>query len=266
MKSKGILEQIARTVRQDYPGDAGGAAAGGLRIIRRRISRKLTRRLAGGFQVIAEVKKGSPSRGIFRKDFDPLALARQYAAGGAAAVSIVTERRFFYGNPRWIPAIRQEVSLPLLRKDFILTPRQVIESYNLGADLVLLISALLGNDSLTSLAGLCRQLGMEILLEVHDPMELERLADLDLVPDLLGFNNRNLRDFSVDIRRSLQLKKEVDRRFHWGNRPVYLISESGIRSGGDIRRLQEAGFNGALVGESLITAPDSREVLERWLN
>ena len=205
--------------------------------------------------LIAEVKRASPSRGLLAPHFDPQGLARIYAGSGASAISVLTDERYFKGHLDHLRQVAREVKeirpaempLPVLRKDFIFDPYQVYEARCAGADAVLLITAALEPDRLYQLQALVQQLGMAALIEVHDREELN--AALDCGPHLLGINNRNLKDFSVDLETTLHLRTLIPER-------VCLVSESGIHTPEDVRLLASAGVDAVLVGEALVTAPD----------
>lgn len=197
--------------------------------------------------LIAEIKRASPSRGVLRADFDPLALATVYAANGAAALSVLTDVRFFGGDLAHLTAVRAAVSVPALRKDFVLDPYQVYEARAAGADAVLLIAAALDDARLADLHALIAGLGMAALVEVHDEAELGRA--LALGAPLIGVNNRDLRTFSVDLETTERLARLLPAG-------VILVAESGIVSGADVRRMGAAGARAVLVGEALVTAPD----------
>lgn len=202
-----------------------------------------------GVSLIAEVKRASPSKGLLCPDFSPLGLARTYAANGAAAISVLTDFRFFQGGLDHLARIRHglAVEIPLLRKDFVFDPYQVDEAYGYGADAILLIAAVLPDDSLTQLMGRTRELGMASVVEVHAEEELERLLPLE--PAVIGINNRDLRDFSVDLNTFGRLRTRVPD-------DTVAVAESGVRTTEDVRRLAGMGADAVLVGEALITAPD----------
>jgi indole-3-glycerol phosphate synthase len=198
-------------------------------------------------RVIAEVKKASPSKGLIRPDFDPVAIAQTYAANGAVALSVLTDEKYFQGQLRFLQAIGQAVALPLLRKDFIIDAYQVYESRVAHADALLLIAAALDVAHLGDLLALAHELAMVALLEVHTVEELERV--LPLRPRLIGINNRDLRTFHTDIATTLRLLPLMPA-------DVVVVSESGINTPADIARLQEKGVHAFLIGESLMRAPD----------
>ena len=211
----------------------------------------------GEFLTIAEVKKGSPSRGIIRGDFDPLSIARAYEEGGASAISVVTEKNFFFGDKDCLRRIKKAVPLPLLRKDFIVHEYQVYESYNLGADFILLIAACLSRAELRNLQRASESLGMRALVEIHDREDLEKALQAE--PRLLGINNRDLETFDVDWTTSLRLRPLVPPG-------IPVISESGLQSHDQIRALQDAGFSGVLVGEHLMRREDPRGPLRELIH
>jgi indole-3-glycerol phosphate synthase len=200
-----------------------------------------------GIHVIAEVKKASPSKGILKDDLDPETLVRAYEQGEASAVSVLTEQDHFLGSIEVLELVRNQVALPILRKDFITDAYQVVQARAAGADSFLLIVGLLDSIQLKTLIEVGRAWQMEPLVEVHDLRELHAALDADA--KLIGINNRDLTTFRVNIETSLQLVKSIPR-----DRAV--ISESGIRTREDIMRLSNAGINGFLIGESLITAAD----------
>lgn len=202
---------------------------------------------SGWTTVIAEVKKGSPSKGLIRPDFDPLDIAETYEKNGAACLSVLTEEKFFLGDLRYLALIREQVRLPLLRKDFLFDPYQVFEARAAGADAILLIAAMLERAQIEELAGIARELSLDVLLEVHDEDELETAIATDCT--LIGINNRNLRTFVTDLATTERLIPMIpaDR---------FIVAESGITTRDDILRLQTAGAHGFLIGESLMREED----------
>ncbi len=215
--------------------------------------RALQQRLAqGDAGVIAEIKKASPSKGLLRADFDPEAIAVSYARGGAACLSVLTDEDFFQGHDLNLQLARKACDLPVLRKDFMIDPFQIWESRMLGADCVLLIVAALSDDRLDELNALARELGMDVLVEVHDGEELERA--LVLKPDLLGINNRNLRTFETDIGTTLRLRDRVPES-------ALLVTESGIGTREDVETMRAQGVHCFLVGESFMRADNPGEKL-----
>ncbi len=214
---------------------------------------------APGVALIAEVKKASPSRGVIRPQFDAVALARTYAENGAAALSVLTDANYFQGRLAFIPEIsaalkKAGLTRPLLRKDFIFDPYQIYEARAAGASAVLLIAAVLKDAEMELLFHLARKLGLTVLLEVHNRAELERI--LPLRPRLIGVNNRDLRDFSVDLNTSIKLRPHIPAE-------TVMVAESGIRTRTDVERLAAAGIDAILVGEAIVRQRDvGRKVRE----
>jgi len=198
-------------------------------------------------RLIAEVKQASPSRGILCPNLDPVELAKKYAQGGAAAISVLTEANYFEGSIDHLVAIREEISLPLLRKDFIFDPYQVYESRAYGADALLLIVAILSQEQLEELLSLSHNLGLKCLVEVHSQGEVERA--LRSQAKIIGINNRNLSTFTIDINTTRRLLPLIPRG-------RIVVSESGIRNRSDVEKLKGWGVNAVLVGEALVTAGD----------
>ncbi len=216
----------------------------------------IRRDMDGPIRVIAEVKKASPSKGIIRADMDPVDIARRYAGAGASAISVLTEEDFFQGDPGYLTQIREAVTLPLLRKDFIVEPYQVVEARVLGADACLLIVSLLDDVGLESLIRLGRDLGMTALVEVHTAEEIARA--LASSAEVIGINNRNLKTFVTDLQTTLSLAGRIS-----SDRVV--VSESGIGGPGDMARLADT-VDAVLVGETLMRAPDPGEKLRELLH
>ncbi len=208
---------------------------------------RLRRAAASGSAIIAEVKKGSPSKGIIRADFDPVAIARSYERGGASCLSVLTDERYFFGSLDYLGQIRAAVALPLLRKDFIIDPYQVYQARLAGADAILLIAAALDDRTLQELAELAAALTLDTLLEVHDREELERALTLPV--DLIGINNRNLQTFETDLSVTESLAQKIPAA-------QLAVAESGIHSRADIERLRRAGAGAFLIGESLMREDD----------
>lgn len=202
---------------------------------------------SGGTAIIAEVKKGSPSKGVIRADFDPLAIAACYAENGAACLSVLTDAHFFLGRLEYLTGIRQAVDIPLLRKDFVFDPYQVYEARVAGADAILLIAAMLELSQLRDLAALAGELSLDVLLEVHDERELETALATDC--KLVGINNRSLRTFVTDLGTTERLARLVPAE-------RLVVAESGINTRGDIVRLLDAGAKAFLIGESLMREAD----------
>ena len=206
--------------------------------------------------LIAEVKKASPSAGVIAEAFDPVAIARAYESAGAHALSVLTDRDFFQGSLAFLNRIRSEVTLPLLRKDFIIHEVQLAEASVAGADAVLLIVAALEQERLEALYEEALRLQLEVLVEVHDATELDRA--LDLGASLIGINNRNLTTFEVDLATTESLSEEVPEG-------VILVCESGIKTRADCQRAFDSGCNAILVGETLMRAPDVHACVEDLL-
>jgi indole-3-glycerol phosphate synthase len=205
--------------------------------------------------LIAEVKKASPSKGVLIENFDPLALAQTYTAGGASAISVLTDVRFFQGSLKFLEGIRQTQAsgpqaAPLLRKDFLIDPYQVYEARAYGADALLLIAAALDDPTMAALLALTHELGMQALVEVHNERELERA--LAVGASVIGVNNRDLHSFVTQLETTERLAARLPAQ----DRPL-LVSESGISSAADVARLASYGVDAILVGEALVTAPDT---------
>jgi indole-3-glycerol phosphate synthase len=215
----------------------------------RNFYRTLTRRHPRGVNVIGEIKRASPSAGLIREDFDPVRLAQEYEQAGAEAISVLTDEPYFQGKLAYIAQVKEAVSLPVLRKDFILEAYQVYESRAAGADAILLIAEALKPAQIMDLMILANSLTLTVLLEVHEMDSLLQYRSLIGFPQerysLLGINNRNLKTMTVDLNTSLRLGDLVENKSE-------LVSESGIKSRQDVERLIQAGFNGILIGETLM--------------
>jgi indole-3-glycerol phosphate synthase len=243
-----ILDEIVRHRRADVERARAARAEDALRATavyaepRRGFLAALRR---PGRHVIAEVKKASPSKGVIREDFEPVAIAREYAEAGASAISVLTEERYFQGRGEFLTAVRAAVALPLLRKDFIFDPYQIVEARALGADAILLILAMLDDADFRRLRDAAREVGVDALVEVHDEAELERA--LAGGAELIGVNNRNLRTFET----SLAVTERLAAR---AGPDVVLVGESGIDTPADIARLERCGVHRFLIGETLMRA------------
>ena len=224
---------------------------------RRTFSEALKR---SGLSVIGEIKRASPSKGIINGGVDPLQQLRLYQQGGADAVSILTERAFFGGGPEDFRALRARTELPLLRKDFLVSEVQIYESLFLGADALLLIAAALEKERLEALLSLTYSLGMEAIVEVHTEEELYAVLETDAT--ILGFNNRDLTTFAVDLRTTARLMAALRSSEGEGSRIV--VAESGVRNEEDAGYLAEAGVDAILVGEALMRASDPEELLRSF--
>ena len=207
---------------------------------------------AGRAAVIAEIKKASPSRGVLRENFDPPSIAASYATAGAACLSVLTDRQYFQGAPEYLAAARAACELPVLRKDFVVDPYQVVESRALGADAILLIVAALDDAQLTLLSAAAREFGMAVLVEVHDAHELERA--LTLSPHMIGINNRNLRTFETKLETTIELAPKVPKE-------TLVVTESGILAPADVALLRGRGVHAFLVGEAFMRAEDPGSAL-----
>ncbi|MDR3441022.1 indole-3-glycerol phosphate synthase TrpC [Telmatospirillum sp.] len=233
VKPKRSLAEL-RTAATDQPPPRGFATA-------------LTRAARTGYGLIAEIKKASPSAGLIRADFDPAALARAYAAGGATCLSVLTDTPYFQGQDRFLAAARDAVALPVLRKDFMIDPWQIAESRVLGADCVLVIMACLSDDQAREMEDAAIEFGMDVLIEVHDERELERA--LRLRSSLIGVNNRNLKIMRTDIATTERLAAMLPEG-------RVLIAESGLKTADDLARMARVGARRFLIGESLMRQPD----------
>ena len=205
-----------------------------------------------GISFICEVKKASPSKGLIAKDFNSVQQAKEYEAAGAAAISCLTEPNYFLGSNEYLTQIAKNVSLPVLRKDFTVSPAQLYEAKIIGADAVLLITALLDAGELKEYLAITKILGLDALTEVHDEAELA--AALNAGAEIIGVNNRNLRDFTVDLTTSIRLKKLVPPG-------ITFVAESGIKTRSDVAQLEAAGADAVLIGETLMRSGNVRATL-----
>lgn len=203
--------------------------------------------------VIAEVKKASPSRGVLTENFNPVQTALQYEAIQAAGISVLTDKDFFQGKAEFLTQIKQSVNIPVLRKDFIIDKIQVLEAERIGADAVLLIAAVLEGAQLQELYDYAAELGMEVLVEVHNEAEIEKVFN-NIKPDILGINNRDLKTFETDLTTTSRLKPYLPEG-------TLLVSESGVHTRADADYLREAGADGLLVGEGFMKSPDKKQFL-----
>lgn len=227
--------------------------------------------------LIAEVKKASPSAGVICKDFDPVRIAKEYEAAGASCLSVLTDEKFFQGSLDYLRQIRAAVKLPLLRKDFIIDERQILEAIEWGADAILLIVAILDDARLGKFHSLAKSAGLAVLVEVHDEQELERAQTMGA--DLIGVNNRDLKTFKVDLATTERLATQLfsvsgtgvpparlQEQPHWQDaRATMLVAESGIHTRADVERLAKCGAKAILVGESLMRGGDIRTKVNELL-
>ncbi len=209
-----------------------------------------------GVAIIAEAKKASPSKGVIAPDFDPVQIAVNYKQGGAHAMSVLTDVDFFQGSIEYIPLVRNMVDLPVLRKEFIIDPLQIEEAVAFGADAILLIAAILETSQLREFRLQAEESGLDVLVEIHNEQELEKT--LTAGSRLIGINNRNLNDFTVDLATTFRLQRQIPEE-------IPLVSESGISSRQDMLRLREAGITAALIGESLMRSREQSETLKQFL-
>ncbi|NUO80725.1 indole-3-glycerol phosphate synthase TrpC [candidate division KSB1 bacterium] len=212
-------------------------------------------RIANRLAVIAEMKKASPSAGVLRPSFDPLQIAQSYVAAGAEAISVLTDEEFFQGSLQYLERIRPFVDVPLLRKDFIISPYQIHEARAFGADAILLIVAALSHDDLYRLLEVTHELGMYALVEVHEAQEMEQALSVDA--KIIGINNRSLKTFEIDLRVTEQLAPRA-------GKDITLVAESGLRTESDVQRMKAAGVHALLVGTHFMQANDPGEALREF--
>jgi indole-3-glycerol phosphate synthase len=209
-----------------------------------------------GIQIIAEIKKASPSAGIIARDFDAVAIAREYASADVAAISVLTESDFFQGSLDILKNVRQHVATPMLRKDFIIDPYQIYQSKYYGADGILLIAAIFSQSELVDFLQLAKSLGMNALIEIHDEFELEKALTTEA--EIIGINNRDLKTFKVDVNTSLWLRQKIPA-------DKIVVSESGIKNHSQVLALENAGVDAILIGETLMRADHKKECIQMLL-
>lgn len=261
MSTPDILHKILQTKQEEIAARSAGrsleslkAAAAQASPVRGFVRSMKARIAAGDPAVIAEIKKASPSKGIIRPDFDPPAIAQSYAAGGAACLSVLTDTQYFQGHEDYLQAARAACELPVIRKDFIVDPYQVYEARAINADCILLIVAALEDSRMAELYALATELGMDVLVEVHDREEMERALRLDL--PLVGVNNRNLRTFETSLQTTIDLLTDVPEG-------VLLVTESGIHTQADIALMRDHQVHAFLVGEAFMRAEDPGAALRQ---
>ncbi|MDL1871054.1 indole-3-glycerol phosphate synthase TrpC [Deltaproteobacteria bacterium PRO3] len=248
------LEELEHYKRQLRPEDAKERAKDAA--YRPLSLAKALREAPGAFAVIAEIKRQSPSKGVLRADFDPVGIARGYEEAGAAALSVLTDEHFFGGHLEHLRQVRQAVKLPLLRKDFLWDPYQIYVAREAGADAILLIAAMLGRWQMEDLQGLAEELGLSVLVEVHDAAEAERAAGIGA--KIVGINNRDLKTFKVDVGLTEALLPKLPAA-------AVKVSESGLDSAEVLKRLKAAGADAFLIGEAFMKAPHPGEALKGFL-
>jgi indole-3-glycerol phosphate synthase len=246
-----VAESKARVSIADLERRAAGHAPRGW-------ARALRNKAAAGLAIIAELKKASPSKGLIRVDFDVEWLAKRYEAGGAAALSVLTDGPYFQGSLRNLELASAAVGLPCLRKDFTVDRYQIVEARAHGGGAILLIAAALNNAELDEFASEAHRLGLDVLCEVHNGEELDRVLAMDEAPDAIGVNNRDLRTFEVRMETSMELAGRIPRG-------LVRVAESGIHTAAELARLRNAGFDAFLIGESLMRAADPATALEALL-
>ncbi|WP_078596913.1 indole-3-glycerol phosphate synthase TrpC [Evansella clarkii] len=206
--------------------------------------------------IIAEVKQASPSKGLLTKNFDPVKIAGEYEQLAIDAVSVLTDERFFKGHSSHLTAVKESTSLPVLRKDFIIHENQIKQSVQMGADAILLIAAILGKTQIQEYLGMAEELGLDVLVEVHDEEELEKVLSGSR-PKMIGVNNRDLKTFHTSLQTSARLRELVPE-------DILFISESGVKTQEDIKYLENIKADGLLIGEAFMTASDRKMLLEQW--
>ena len=243
-----LKRRYSRTALNDLVAEQGG-----VRGFQRNLRSKVTSGRAG---VIAEIKKASPSKGLIRADFNPAWIAREYAEGGAACLSILTDEQYFQGHNDYLKAARAACTLPVIRKDFLINDLQIIEARAIGADCVLLIAAALSPAQLAELYACATELGMDVLVEIHNREELQQVLSVKLgEPLLLGINNRNLRTFETSLETTLDLLPLLPKHCE-------VVTESGIAVPADVQRMRDANVHRFLIGESLMRQPSPGTALK----
>jgi indole-3-glycerol phosphate synthase len=261
MSTPDILQKILRTKQEEIAARSAirslaqlqeaAASASAVRGFEQSMRNRIA---AGDSAVIAEIKKASPSKGLIRADFDPPAIAASYERGGAACLSVLTDAQYFQGSESYLQAARVACQLPVIRKDFIVDPYQVVEARAIGADCILLIVAALADAQMMDLYALAMELGMDALIEVHDKDELERALRLNA--PLIGINNRNLRTFETSLQTTIELLPDVPD-------DVLLVTESSIHTPADVQLMREHGVHAFLVGEAFMRADDPGSELKK---
>jgi indole-3-glycerol phosphate synthase len=253
-----ILEQILEKKREEVAALRDRPPFERLIVERRSLAAALHRPPGAAVRVLAEIKRASPSAGPIRPDADPVAIAREYETSGAAAISVLTDRTFFHGDPAFLELCHAAVKLPIVRKDFLIDPLQLDEAAALGADAVLLIVAALPVPELHAMLRVAGELALETLVEVHDARELDIALAGARPPDVVGVNHRNLHTFEIDMSLTERIAKRLPA-------DTVLVAESGIQSAEDVRRLGDAGAHAVLVGERLMRAASPGEALRELL-
>ena len=254
-KTEGILQSIVSSRKRAIAQQKSKMPEGTIERLARHFSelpRKFLRRLKAGYQkkspaIIAEIKRASPSKGMIKENFDPQAIAKSYEEGGATCISVLTETEFFLGSPNYIKSVKAACSLPVLRKDFILDDYQIFESKLIGSDCILLIAAILDISDLHRLYKLAISLDLDVLVEVHNSEELDKV--LTLAPSMIGINNRNLNSFEVNLDVTIDLVEKIPS-------DVLLVTESGIKTRVHIEKMLSHGIYGFLIGEALMANAD----------
>jgi len=209
--------------------------------------------------IIAEIKKASPSKGLISKDFDPKRIANAYAKGGASAMSVLTDEKFFMGSRKYLEDARAETDLPVIRKDFIIDPIQVDQTASMNADAMLLIAACLSDTQMHELFCAAKEYDLDVLLEIHDTKEMDRAFKLSPLPLCIGVNNRNLNTFETNVETTLKIAPHIPKE-------ICLVSESGIENAEQAKKLYKAGVSALLVGETLMRSKDPKAAIEELLN